>query len=86
MTKKQKLIARLLRKPKDFRFQELHRLLGQLGYTLLPNSHTGGSRVAYHNHTTQHLIRLHRPHPSPCLKPYQITYLIHELKKYQHLS
>jgi len=45
MSKKEKLMARLLSKPKDFTFEELIVLLGCLGYTEVNIGKTSGSRV-----------------------------------------
>ena len=78
MSKKEKLIKRLLSCPKDFTFDELVTLLGHLGYQLDTKGKTSGSRVIFkHN---QHLpIELHRPHPKNILKLYQVRQLIKEL-------
>lgn len=81
MTKKAKLMKKLLNKPVDFEFRELRSLLMQLGYEEVKIGKTSGSRVAFYNNVTEHIIRLHRPHPTEILKLYQIEQLIEELKK-----
>jgi len=81
MTKKDKLIIRLLSRPKDFSFSELTSLLNQLGYQELKTGKTSGSRRVFMNEKSKHIIRLHKPHPKDILKMYQIDYLIQELKK-----
>lgn len=53
----------------------------QLGYEEVKIGKTSGSRVAFYNNVTEHIIRLHRPHPTEILKLYQIEQLIEELKK-----
>ncbi len=81
MSKAEKLLQRFLSKPKDFSYDELKRLLRGLGYRETKSSKTSGSRVAFINHQTKNIIRLHRPHPSPVLKEYQINDVEECLKK-----
>jgi hypothetical protein len=42
---------------------------------------TSGSRVAFINPETRHIIRLHKPHPEPELKQYQINDIEEELRE-----
>ncbi len=81
MSKKAKLIQRLQNKPADFEFRELRNLLIQLGYKEENRGRTSGSQTAFYNNETEHIIRLHKPHPSEILKQYQIEQLIEELRK-----
>lgn len=60
MSKHKKLLQRLFRKPKDFKWSEMVTLLGQLGYTKLEGS---GSRVKFFHKEWNNLIDLHNPHP-----------------------
>ena len=80
MSKDQKLIVRLLLKPKDFTYNELCRVLNSLGYEESQSGKTSGSRVAFIDKSNNHIIRLHKPHPSNELKQYQIELVIEELK------
>jgi mRNA-degrading endonuclease RelE of RelBE toxin-antitoxin system len=80
MTKKSKLIRRFLTKPNDFTFSEIKRLLKNLGYSELKTGKTSGSRVAFYNDENQHIIRLHKPHPSNRVKRYLLDYLEKELR------
>ena len=80
MSKEQKLVMRLLSKPKDFTYNELCRVLISLGYEESQSGKTSGSRVAFIDLKTKHIIRLHKPHPSNVLKQYQIELVIEELK------
>lgn len=80
MSKEQKLVMRLLSKPKDFTYNELCRVLNSLGYEESQSGKTSGSRVAFIDWKTKHIIRLHKPHPSNVLKQYQIELVIEELK------
>ena len=80
MSKDQKIIVRLLSKPKDFTYNELCRVLNSLGYEESQSGKTSGSRVAFIDKSTNHIIRLHKPNPSNELKQYQIELVIEELK------
>ena len=80
MSRDQKLLARLLTRPKDFTYNELCKVLEYLGYEEHQCGKTSGSRVAFIEKQTKHIIRLHKPHPSNVLKQYQIDQLIDELK------
>jgi hypothetical protein len=81
MSKAEKLMQRFLSKPKDFSYDELRRLLRGLGYVEAKTGKTGGSRAAFINLQTKSIIRLHRPHPSPVLKEYQINDVEESLRK-----
>lgn len=80
MSKAGKLLKRFLSKPKDFTFEELARLLKSFGYEEVKTGKTSGSRVAFINYETKHIIRLHKPHPKPDLKRYQLDNVEDELK------
>jgi hypothetical protein len=77
MTAIEKLIDRFKKKPKDFSFDELKRLLGSLGYQ---EKQGAGSRVVFSNGDTDHKIKLHKPHPGNILKGYQLKIIENELK------
>ena len=79
MSQKEKLIKRLLNKPVGFTYDELRKLLGKLGYKESQSGKTSGFRVAFFNEKTEHIIRLHKPHPKNVLKQYQIEQIIEEL-------
>jgi hypothetical protein len=81
MSKKEKLLERLLSKPKDFSYDELNSLLNGLGYSELNKGKTSGSRVACANKDSSHIIRLHKPNPKNILKTYQVELIIEELQK-----
>ncbi len=81
MSKKEKLLTRLLQRPKDFSYGELKSLLNGMNYEEFNKGKTSGSRVAFVNNKTNHIIRLHKPHPKNILKSYQIDLIIDELKK-----
>lgn len=80
MSKDEKLQARLQSRPRDFKYEELRRVLKHLGYLESNSGKTSGSRVAFINENTKRIIRLHKPHPTNELKQYQIEQVIEELK------
>ena len=80
MSQFDKLLDRFSRKPKDFTYDELRSLLTGLGYREDSKGKTSGSRVAFVNESTRHIIRLHKPHPGNILKGYVISQLTDELK------
>ena len=77
MTKAEKLLNRFLTRPKDFTYNELHRLLSGFGYKEQQGS---GSRVVFFYEEIKHNIKLHKPHPGNILKRCQIDMIIEELK------
>ena len=79
MSKKEKLIARLLGRPKDFHYNEAKVLLEYFGFEERNKVTTSGSRVEFvkGNNT----ILLHKPHPNGELKSYQVKQLIDTLKE-----
>ena len=81
MSKKDKLIEKLLNKPSDFRYDEAKILLKKFGYKEDNRGRTSGSRVAFVHSETGHILRFHKPHPGNILKRYQIEQLIGELEK-----
>jgi hypothetical protein len=86
MSRIDKLLKRFLSKPKDFTYAELRKLLTAYGYEEVSKGMTAGSRVAFIDRKTKHIIRLHKPHPEPELKQYQIQDVIDELRKTGRIS
>jgi hypothetical protein len=79
VSKDEKLIKRLISRPKNFTYNELRKLLRSFGYNESQSGKTSGSRVAFIHEQSHHIIRLHKPHPGNELKQYQIDQLIDEL-------
>jgi len=75
LSKKDKLIERLLSHPSDFTFDETATLLGHFGYSILHAGKSGGSRVTFTDDDGDY-IRLHKPHPGNILKHYQVNDII----------
>lgn len=80
MTKREKLLDRLLTKPKDFTWGELSKVLGSFGYQQISAGKTGGSRARFVHHHYPPII-LHKPHPKPVLKRYQLEEIINLLQE-----
>lgn len=72
MSRRDKRLQRFLAGPADYRFEEMCRLLKDLGYDEISSGRTSGSRVAFFNNTCGHIIRLHKPHPGNIIKKYQL--------------
>ena len=77
MGKKEKLIARLKAKPKDYTFNEAKTLMGLCGYSISNAGKTSGSRVCFIKGNK--VFRMHKPHPRQELPAYQVKELIDEL-------
>lgn len=80
MSKRDKLVKKLLTRPRDFTYDEVKTLLSQFGYKEEKGGRTSGSRVAFVHIKAKHIIRLHKPHPQNYLRMYQIDELIQTLR------
>jgi HicA toxin of bacterial toxin-antitoxin, len=80
MSKFEKLKQKFLTKSKNFTYDELKALLNGFGYKEFKIGKTSGSRVAFIDEETQHVIRLHKPHPKNILKRYQLDLVEEELR------
>lgn len=65
MTRRNKLLSKLSTGGSTFAWSELVTLMAQLGYE---QQEMAGSRVRFYNASTQHMLRLHRPHPENTIK------------------
>ena len=65
MSKLEKLLSKFNNAKNTFAWSDLVTLLAQLGYE---KQEMTGSRVRFYNKGTQHMIRLHRPHPESHIK------------------
>lgn len=80
MTRREKLVARLKARPKNFTWDELVRLLVGLGYTEVATGKTGGSRRRF-VHETAPTISLHKPHPGNIVKMYTLEAILRVLNE-----
>ena len=79
MSKKEKLIDRLMKKPKDFTFDEMVLLLSYFGYELKQGG--TGSGVNFIKEGSNEVINFHKPHPNGVLKKYVLDQVIEKLRK-----
>lgn len=79
MSKKDKLIKRLLKKPKDFTFNEMESLLSYFDYELKQGG--TGSGVKFMKVGSNDVINFHKPHPNGILKRYVLDQVIEKLRK-----
>lgn len=79
MSKKEKLVKRLLKLPKDFTFDEMEALLSYFGYTLKQGG--TGSGIKFIKADSNEAINFHKPHPNGILKRYILEQVIEKLRK-----
>lgn len=80
MGQKEKLIARLKAKPKDFTFEDAETLLGYFNYYRSNKGKTSGSRVMFVSDENASIL-LHKPHPRKELLAYQVKQLLEKLEQ-----
>ncbi len=83
MTKIDKLIARLLTRPKDFTYGEACAVLSYFGFIESNKGKTSGSRVEFTK--GKETILLHKPHPSKQLKHYMVKQLVETLQEMNYI-
>ena len=74
MSTKKKLLARFIRQPKDFTWDELVRLFRIFGFSVENKGKTSGSRVLFLKENDAHTV--HKPHPSNILKGYAMKQIL----------
>ncbi len=81
MGRHEKLIEKLLRKPKNFTYNELVTLLKGFGYVEENRGRTSGSAVAFYNEKFNNdKIMIHKPHPQKEVKRYVLDEVEGKLK------
>lgn len=80
MGQKEKLIKKLLSKPKNFTFSEAESLLAYFDYVRSNKGKTSGSRIMFISEKHASIL-LHKPHPRKELLEYQLKQLIAVLKQ-----
>jgi len=83
MSRKVKLLEKLLKSPKDFTWDEAVTLLKGFDFVQISNS---GSRRKFFHSQSKIVICIHKPHPQNVLKKYQIMDVIEGLKNAGVLS
>ncbi len=85
MSRKEKIISRLLSVPKDFTWDELCKVVAFFGYEEVTGGKTGGSRRKFVD-SNKNIIALHKPHPTNIVKGYAIREVISHLKEKGHIQ
>ena len=85
MSQKEKLLKRLLAKPRDFTLDEMTTLLQYLGYQPYNAGKTSGSAVKFVN-GEKDVIGFHKPHPENTLKRYILEQVLDRLKEGGHIK
>lgn len=80
MSRKEKMIKRLMERPRDLTWEELVGLLKSLGYRERKKGKTGGSRRRF-VHDSAPSVNLHKPHPKNIVKMYVIREMIEFLER-----
>ncbi|MGL4483364.1 MAG: hypothetical protein ACRCUS_00285 [Anaerovoracaceae bacterium] len=86
MGKKEKLIAKLISRPKDMTVEELSTAIGYLDYSETATGKTSGSCIKFRNSKTNMKIILHRPHPDKHIKTYQIKQIVELLREREDIK
>lgn len=81
MSQKEKLIAKLKARPKDFTFNDALTLLGYFDYKPDNKGRTSGSRIMFTSTKHNSKIVLHKPHPRKELLAYQVKQLKEQLEQ-----
>lgn len=85
MGKKEKLIERLKRLPKDFTYSEAVSLLSILGFVEDNKGGTSGSRVQFRKDGIEQTLMMHKPHPQKELKPYVVKQILDYLRNHKQI-
>ncbi len=85
MGKKEKLIERIRRLPRDFTYNEAATLLTALGFVEDNKGSTSGSRVQFRKEGISQTLMLHKPHPQKELKPYVVRQLLEYLINHKQI-
>lgn len=83
MSRIEKEIDTLKSKPKNFTYDEMKKILNNLGFSENNKGKTSGSRVIFKNDKLNKKIELHKPHPKNILKSYQIKQILDLLEEWR---
>lgn len=70
MNRKDKLLQRFCKNPKDFTFDEMQSLFKSHGFEISNKGATSGSRVEFYNAERDLSYIMHKPHPGNIIKGY----------------
>lgn len=72
MSRIEKLLERLNKEPKDFKYDEARKILNYYGFQEKNKGKTSGSRVEFKRNSDNLKILLHKPHPGNIMKKYSV--------------
>ena len=81
MSRKEKLLKRMLSCPNDFTYTECATVLKSLGYHEYNKGKTSGSRVRFYRPEDGHIIDLHKPHPGDVMLRVAVKSVVSALKQ-----
>ncbi len=85
MSKKEKLLIRVLSIPADLTYDGLKSFLNGFGFIECNKGRTSGSRVGFYREENTTVIFLHKPHPENIVGKSTIRAIIEKLKEYGDL-
>lgn len=85
MGKKEKLVERLKRLPKDFTYNEAMALLLAIGFVEDNKGGTSGFRVLFRKDGIGQALMFHKPHPQKELKPYVVKMILDYLIRHNQI-
>ncbi len=74
----EKIITKLKRRPSDFKWKDVTKILLHFEYHQLEG---GGSRIKFYNNEKNSLLNIHKPHNPKTLRPYQVDSILSRLKE-----
>lgn len=80
MSRREKLLERLMSRPDDFTSDELETVMLQCGCRKSSRGKTSGSAIAYIHVKSGRVFKAHSPHPAKVLKHYQVAAVIEFLQ------
>lgn len=81
MSKREKVIKRLLSMPGDFTYAELKQVLSAYDFQEITGGKTAGSAVKFMNEKTGEKIYLHKPHQGDIVKKYVLQEVIRMIRR-----
>lgn len=86
MNKKDKLIKRFKKLPRDFTYDELVSLFNHYGFIENNKGSTSGSRVEFVNENDNTSYIMHKPHPGNIIKGYSMKQVYKFLENNNYLN
>lgn len=85
MSKKDKLLKRILSVPADVSYEELKNFLSLFNFEESQKGKTSGSRVAFCRKSDKRIILIHKPHPENIIGRKALRAVIEKLEEFGDL-